>query len=185
MEPATIERVFAACFADDVGDRDPVDRARLVRGGDEPLFLPAGRGRAVAEIAYARDLPQSCLHEAAHWLIASAARRRLIDYGYWYVPDGRDAQQQARFERAEVEVQALESILADAAGVRFNLSCDNLACAGPSAGFAAAVARAARLRRVRLSPRQERFARALAAAAAAGPTLAIGTATSAARVGNR
>ncbi len=169
MEPATIERVFAACFAG--GDADPVERARLVRGGDEPLFLPAGRGRALAEIAYARDLAQSCLHEAAHWLIASAARRRLVDYGYWYVPDGRDAQQQERFERAEIEVQALESILADAAGVRFNLSCDNLACAGPSADFATAVAQAARVRRRSLSPRQERFASALASTLASASAL--------------
>lgn len=50
----------------------------------------------------------------------------LVDYGYWYLPDGRDARQQARFEAAEVKPQALEYAFSLAAGVNFRVSIDNL-----------------------------------------------------------
>jgi elongation factor P hydroxylase len=132
--------VFNACFAD---DQNPDARARMVRGGDEPLYMPATRARPIAEIVYARGLAQSCLHEAAHWLRAGAARRRLVDYGYWYAPDGRDAAAQAQFETLEAEVQGLECILADAAGVEFRISCDNLIRPDPSPEFCAAITAAA------------------------------------------
>ncbi|WP_417667272.1 elongation factor P hydroxylase, partial [Pseudidiomarina sp.] len=41
------------------------------------------------------------LLEMSHWCIAGEKRRQLEDYGYWYLPDGRDAQQQHAFEQAE------------------------------------------------------------------------------------
>ena len=143
MTPKAICAVFAHCFAEDA---DPDTRARLVRGADEPLYLPAMRHRPVAEIVYARDLAPSCLHEAAHWLRAGRARRRLVDYGYWYLPDGRDAAAQAEFEVLEAEIQGLEWILAAAAGVTFRVSCDNLVRPEPSAAFCAAIAAAAQRR---------------------------------------
>lgn len=141
MTPQAICAIFSRCFADDV---DPDSRARMVRGGDEPVYLPAMRQRPVAELVYARGLAPSCLHEAAHWLRAGRARRRLVDYGYWYLPDGRDALAQARFEQHEAEVQGLEWILAAAAGVEFRVSCDNLERPDPSPAFCAAIADAAR-----------------------------------------
>jgi elongation factor P hydroxylase len=142
MECGDLITVFDACFAGPA--EHPEDRARLVRGGDEPLFLPAGRHRPVAEIVFARSLPQSCLHEAAHWLRASRARRRLVDYGYWYEPDGRDARSQLRFEEHEAEVQALERLLSQTAGIEFSISCDNLTSPEPSAAFIAAIEDAGR-----------------------------------------
>ena len=147
MEAAVIAAVFADCFAE--RDADPADRARLVAGADEPQYLPAGRLRPLGEVVWARGLAQSCLHEAAHWLRAGQARRRLVDYGYWYLPDGRGAEDQVRFEALEAEVQGLEWILSAAAGVTFRVSCDNLLRPDPTPEFRAAIATAAgaRLRR--------------------------------------
>jgi len=147
VDATTITAVFADCFAGPAVD--PADRARLVAGADEPQFLPTNRLRPLAEVVWARGLAQSCLHEAAHWLRAGRERRRLVDYGYWYVPDGRDAQAQDRFEQLEAEVQGLEWILSAAAGVAFRVSCDNLVRPDPTPEFRAAIAAAAtaRLRR--------------------------------------
>ncbi|EEJ40974.1 hypothetical protein HMPREF0549_0579, partial [Limosilactobacillus vaginalis DSM 5837 = ATCC 49540] len=54
------------------------------------------------------------------------ARRELVDFGYWYCPDGRDAQTQSQFEDVEVKPQALDWLFCVAAGYPFNVSCDNL-----------------------------------------------------------
>ena len=48
------------------------------------------------------------------------------DYGYWYAPDGRTAEQQAEFFKVEVKPQALEWIFCVTAGMGFRLSVDNL-----------------------------------------------------------
>ena len=66
------------------------------------------------------------LVELSHWCIAGAERRKLVDFGYWYCPDGRDAQTQSEFEAVEVKPQALEWLFCVAAGFPFNVSCDNL-----------------------------------------------------------
>ena len=52
--------------------------------------------------------------------------RELVDFGYWYCPDGRDAQTQGQFEDVEVKPQALDWLFCVAAGYPFNVSCDNL-----------------------------------------------------------
>nr|MBA3708915.1 elongation factor P hydroxylase [Planctomycetota bacterium] len=150
--------VFDRCFA---GVGDPLDRARMVRGGDEPLYLPAGRFRPIAEVVYARGLAQSCLHEAAHWLTAGPTRRELVDYGFWYIPDGRDAAAQELFEHHEATIQALESLLSEAAGVDFTISCDNLVRPVPSPQFAAAIARETARLASAMPSRAQRFSAAL------------------------
>ena len=66
------------------------------------------------------------LVEQAHWCIAGKSRRLLRDYGYWYVPDGRNASQQFEFERVEVKPQALEWLFSTACGIQFKVSADNL-----------------------------------------------------------
>lgn len=66
------------------------------------------------------------LVELPHWLIAGEERRKLEDFGYWYIPDGRTAEQQKVFEQVEVKPQAIEWILSMAAGYRFYMSADNL-----------------------------------------------------------
>lgn len=160
LSARAIVTVFAACFAD---HRDPDVRAQLVRGGDEPLYRPATRWRPWAEVIYARDLAASCLHEAAHWLRAGRERRQLVDYGYWYEPDGRDDAAQARFEQAEVEIQAIEWILATCAGVRFHISADNLRSPEPSRAFRLAIGTAVERRLTQpLHGRLTQFANALA-----------------------
>jgi len=99
---------------------------RLVKGDDEPLYLPANENQPHNELFFAHGFFASALHESAHWLIAGEERRKQVDFGYWYMPDGRNAEQQALFQSAEVKPQAMEWILSLAAGYRFRVSIDNL-----------------------------------------------------------
>ncbi|MBY5947395.1 elongation factor P hydroxylase [Photobacterium rosenbergii] len=98
----------------------------LVRGEDEPIYLPADENNPHHRVIFARGYFASALHEIAHWCIAGPQRRLLEDYGYWYEPDGRTAEQQAAFEVVEVKPQAVEWLLAASCGFRFQVSCDNL-----------------------------------------------------------
>jgi len=101
-------------------------RTVLIRGNDEPEYLPAAETGSVAQIIFAHGYYASALHEISHWCIAGAHRRTLRDYGYWYCPDGRSASQQQAFEQVEVKPQALEWLFSVAAGARFHISVDNL-----------------------------------------------------------
>nr|WP_035580348.1 MULTISPECIES: elongation factor P hydroxylase [unclassified Halomonas] len=101
-------------------------QTRLIRGGDEPLYRPANGETPYHQVIFARGYYASALHEISHWCIAGAERRQLEDYGYWYCPDGRDAEQQKAFEQAEIAPQALESIFTRACGRDFHVSVDNL-----------------------------------------------------------
>jgi elongation factor P hydroxylase len=98
----------------------------LVKGTDEPLYLPADGTRKHNELFFAHGFFASALHECSHWLIAGEKRRTQVDFGYWYEPDGRTAPQQALFQSVEVKPQAMEWILSMAAGFRFRVSLDNL-----------------------------------------------------------
>jgi len=98
----------------------------LVGGGDEPLYLPADAAHPCHRIIFRRDYFASALHEVAHWCIAGQRRRQLTDYGYWYAPDGRDAEQQAAFEAVEARPQALEWAFSIACNSPFRVSLDNL-----------------------------------------------------------
>ncbi|GGY84772.1 elongation factor P hydroxylase [Marinobacter zhanjiangensis] len=109
----------------------------LVRGDDEPEYLPAGVAGDYARVIFAHGYFASALHEISHWCIAGEQRRRLTDYGYWYCPDGRSREQQQAFERVEVKPQALEWLFSVACGSRFHISVDNLDGGGAidEAGF--------------------------------------------------
>lgn len=98
----------------------------LVRGDDEPIYLPKSETEPYHRIIFAHGYFSSGLHEIAHWLVAGKARRELEDFGYWYKPDGRTAEEQRNFERVEVKPQAIEWMLSTAAGYRFRFSADNL-----------------------------------------------------------
>jgi elongation factor P hydroxylase len=111
--------IFAECFYQS-------HNTRLVKGDDEPIYLPANEQINYHQVVFAHGFYASALHEIAHWLVAGDARRELEDYGYWYCPDGRSAAQQAEFEQVEVLPQAIEWALSAAAGFDFNVSCDNL-----------------------------------------------------------
>lgn len=116
---ARLERVFEHSFRDEFN-------TQLQGGYAEPLYQPALDCDTPACIAYSRDYFASALHEVAHWCIAGAQRRLLVDYGYWYAPDGRDSDQQRAFQVVEIKPQALEWIFAKACGYGFKISLDNL-----------------------------------------------------------
>jgi elongation factor P hydroxylase len=111
--------IFNQCFMQS-------HRTKLVYGDDEPLYLPAQSETEYHQILFAHGFFSSALHECAHWLLAGDARRQQVDYGYWYIPDGRNAEEQKLFQQVEIKPQALEWILSDAAGYRFQFSIDNL-----------------------------------------------------------
>lgn len=157
MTGAELERIFRDCFLE--------AHATLLEGGaPEPLYEPSpDPARAPHRVRYREDYVASALHEIAHWCLAGTDRRRLEDYGYWYRPDGRSADEQLEFEHAEARPQALEWIFSEACGLSFHLSADNLAGGlGPSARFEAKV-RAAREHFLRdgLPPRAQQFLAAL------------------------
>lgn len=99
---------------------------RLIKGEGEPIYIPADDSCAYHRIEFAHGFFSSGLHEIAHWCIAGIERRKLVDYGYWYCPDGRDEKQQAEFEKVEVKPQALEWCFSVACGLPFKVSTDNL-----------------------------------------------------------
>ena len=99
---------------------------RLIKGGDEPLYLPVNADCEYHQIIFARGFYASALHEIAHWCIAGEKRRLKGDFGYWYIPDGRNEKQQQKFEQVEVCPQAVEWAFNVAANKPFNVSADNL-----------------------------------------------------------
>lgn len=116
----TLVTVFNQCFA------DSVYRTRLQGGGDEPVYIPAQTADSKNTIVFTKDYFSSALHEISHWCIAGDTRRNLVDYGYWYAPDGRTAEQQSLFEKVEIKPQALEWIFHRACARGFRVSADNL-----------------------------------------------------------
>lgn len=111
--------LFNYCFAVEYN-------TQLIKGDDEPIYLPANEVRTYNALYFANGFFSSALHESAHWLIAGEQRRKLEDFGYWYAPDGRTANEQSLFQQVEVKPQALEWILSKAARHKFRVSIDNL-----------------------------------------------------------
>ncbi|PCI53207.1 MAG: elongation factor P hydroxylase [Gammaproteobacteria bacterium] len=119
---------------------------RLIKGGDEPLYLPAKSLLANSlptsnllettalvnefceyhQVIFARGYYASAFHEISHWCQAGKARRLLEDFGYWYIPDGRNELQQKKFEQVEIIPQAIEWAFNVAAQRKFHVSSDNL-----------------------------------------------------------
>lgn len=122
--------IFDRCFSEDYN-------TRLIRGDDEPIYLPADDQEDFNRIVFAHGYYASALHEISHWCVAGAERRKLVDFGYWYCPDGRDAQTQSEFEKVEIKPQSYEWMFCAAAGFNFNVSCDNLSgdCEPDRLGF--------------------------------------------------
>ena len=69
--------IFDGCFADDFN-------TRLIKGDDEPIYLPADAEVPYNRIVFAHGFYASGLHEISHWCIAGKARRELVDFGYWH-----------------------------------------------------------------------------------------------------
>ncbi|WP_372613471.1 elongation factor P hydroxylase [Halomonas sp.] len=139
---------------------DDTYHTRLVRGDADPLYLPADDACPWHRVIFAHGFYASALHEISHWCIAGARRRGLEDYGYWYLPDGRDPAQQDDFEAVEVTPQALESLFSCACGLDFHVSVDNLGGEGEvdrDAFRARVEARASRFEEVGLPRRAAAF----------------------------
>lgn len=133
LRATDLERLFARAFAQPW-------RTCLVGGAEEPLYQPATVADPWHRIFYRSNYFASALHEVAHWCIAGEERLGQVDYGYWYIPDGRSVEQQARFEAVEARPQALEWILSRACGAPFQPSIDNLDGArGNQARFSRAI----------------------------------------------
>jgi len=81
---------------------------QLIKGDDEPIYTPADENCSYHQIIFAHGFYASAFHEISHWCQAGKARRLLEDFGYWYMPDGRNEQQQKQFEQVEVIPQAIE-----------------------------------------------------------------------------
>ena len=144
---ADLAEVFNHCF-------ENAEQTVLCIGASEPFYVPQNMpsefscgspidASPLSRVFSRDDFPASVLHEAAHWCIAGIRRRELLDYGYWYEPDGRDEGKQAEFEKVEVKPQALERIMSCAAGMSFRLSADNASdpSCRPSQWFVDAVQR--------------------------------------------
>jgi len=118
---------------------------QLVGGAMEPEYCPANELYPYHRIVFKADYAASALHEIAHWCVAGKTRRQLMDYGYWYEPDGRTEAQQIAFEQVEIKPQALEWLFSKACSLPFRVSADNLASqAGPSDSFKENIAKQAR-----------------------------------------
>lgn len=113
-----IEDAFAHCFR-------VSHNTILVGGADEPLYQPATADQP-AKLHYRADFPASALHEAAHWCIAGEARRQQEDFGYRYIGGPRTDAEQMAFFRLELHTQSLERRFAQASGLGFRPSADNL-----------------------------------------------------------
>jgi|TARA_R110002049_G_scaffold242760_1_gene416531 elongation factor P hydroxylase len=105
---------------------ESAENTLLVSGGDEPIYLPASETGNTNKVITTKNYFSSALHEVSHWCLAGLERRKLIDYGYWYEPDGRTEQQQRLFEQVEIKPQALEWIFTVATAQKFRLSLDNV-----------------------------------------------------------
>ena len=122
---ADLQQIFSACFRQQYN-------TELVIGNDEPIYLPAGisdigiDAQDYAQVVLAHGFFNSALHEIAHWCLAGERRRQLVDFGYWYCPDGRSAEQQKAFQNVEIKPQAIEWAFSLACGRPFRPSCDNL-----------------------------------------------------------
>lgn len=97
----------------------------LVKGEHEPEYF-AKTPDSSAKIVFAHGFFASSLHEISHWCVAGKKRRLLNDFGYWYAPDGRNAEQQHAFEQVEITPQAIECLLTLMCGKKFKVSQDNL-----------------------------------------------------------
>ena len=111
-------QLFSECFASS-------HNTTLVGNAEEPLYTPALKDNA-AQIHFRADYFSSALHEIAHWCIAGEERRAQVDYGYWYIADGRDKAQQTAFFDVEVKPQALEWLFSEACNYPFTVSVDNV-----------------------------------------------------------
>ncbi|MBT3428736.1 MAG: hypothetical protein HOL98_13375 [Gammaproteobacteria bacterium] len=152
IEAIQVERIFNRTFKE--------FNTQLRGGAKEPFYSAAGGPSQSNLISYRHDYTASALHEVSHWCLAGKSRRKLDDFGYWYIGD-RSGSEQLAFEQVEARPQALEWIFSIAAGLPFRVSVD--ACYRVAdAAFKQQVQLAVELMRADLPARGHMMARALA-----------------------
>lgn len=106
----------------------------IIGGADEPYYQ-APKENEKAKIFFKEDYPRSLLHEMAHYCLAGQRRRKLDDYGFWYSPCGRNADEQSLFEKVEARPQGLEKAMCEAIGSDFSPSLDDFSGRPASKAF--------------------------------------------------
>lgn len=96
-----------------------------IKGGAEEPFYRAPQANDNAILYFRSNYPRSLLHEMAHYCLAGDRRRQIDDFGFWYAPCGRTAEEQLRFETVEARPQALEKAMCEIVGLAFSPSLDD------------------------------------------------------------
>ncbi|WP_052706243.1 elongation factor P hydroxylase [Vibrio galatheae] len=107
----------------------------IIRGEAEEPFYEAPRANSKAILYFRSNYPRSLLHEISHYCLAGDRRRSLDDFGYWYTPCGRTAEEQQRFEVVEARPQGLEKAMCEIVGIKFSPSIDDFSGRPPSNSF--------------------------------------------------
>ncbi|XPE56836.1 elongation factor P hydroxylase [Shigella flexneri] len=73
-------------------------------------------------LVFAHGFLASALHEIFTRVSPVKQKREQVDFGYWYCPDGRDAETKGQFEDVEVKPQAFDCVVARGGGFRSTLA---------------------------------------------------------------
>lgn len=103
-------------------------------GADEPFYV-APKSNVNATIHFRSNYPRSLLHEVSHYCLAGNRRRNIDDFGFWYAPCGRTADEQRQFELVEARPQGLEKAMCDIIGIEFSPSLDDFSGRAASISF--------------------------------------------------
>jgi len=103
----------------------PVFPTLTIQGGADEPFYKAPTETEKAVLYFRENYPRSLLHELAHYCLAGDRRRKLDDFGYWYSPCGRSAEEQTQFELVEARPQGLEKAMCEIVGIKFSPSTDD------------------------------------------------------------
>lgn len=106
-----------------------------IKGGAEEPFYEASKANTNATIHFRSNYPRSLLHEMSHYCLAGERRRKLDDFGYWYVECGRTIEDQQRFEVVEARPQSLEKAMCEIIGLKFSPSLDDFSGNPPTDNF--------------------------------------------------
>lgn len=107
----------------------------IIKGGAEEPFYEAPKGDSKAILYYRSNYPRSLLHEICHYCLSGEKRRQLDDFGYWYFPCGRSADEQLQFEQVEARPQGLEKLMCEIIGITFIPSLDDFSGRPSSTDF--------------------------------------------------
>ena len=107
----------------------------IIKGGADEPFYQAPKGDTKAIIYFRSNYPRSLLHELSHYCLAGERRRKLDDFGYWYSPCGRTADEQSLFEKVEARPPGLEKAMCEAIGSDFSPILDDFSGRSASKAF--------------------------------------------------